>query len=295
VDGAVSVGLTSGDVTTAGHVVGIDDATDVALIQASTAFTGHTFALAATDPTVGTPVGVIGYPEGGPVSYSQGTVSGLDRSIEVNGATRTGLLQTDAAINPGNSGGPLLLADGTVAGLADAKNTEAQGIGYAVPAQEAAPLLAQWQASPASPPAPGCSDPLGPSSSGGVQGSGGGEPDSTGILSTFTTYFNAIDGGDYATAYAQLAPSEQGSESETQFAADEATSYTYNVALQNITAEGAGEDLVDMSFTSLQAAALGPDGDDCDHWTLAYTMVESGGTWRIADASGQNGSTHQSC
>ncbi len=60
VDGAVSVGLTSGTVTSAGHVIGIDDTTDVALIQASTAFTGHVFTLASSDPPVGTTVGVIG-------------------------------------------------------------------------------------------------------------------------------------------------------------------------------------------------------------------------------------------
>jgi serine protease Do len=295
VDGAVSIGLTSGTVTTAGHVIGIDDATDVALIQATTAFTGHTFTLTTSDPPVGTAAGVIGYPEGGPPSYSQGTVSGLDRSIDVEGTIRTGLLQVDAAINPGDSGGPLLLADGTVAGVADAKNSSTAGIGYAVPAAEAAPLLAQWQATPAPPATPTCADPLGPSSSGGVQGDGGGQPDSTGILSALTTYFNAIDSGDYATAYAQLAPSEQAKQPEATFAAEEATTYTYNVTLQSIAVAGNADDTVDVSFTSLQAPSLGPNGDDCDHWTLAYSMVEANGVWLIQAADGQNGSTHQSC
>jgi serine protease Do len=295
VDGAVSIGLTSGTVTTAGHIIGIDDVTDVALIQATTAFTGHTFTLANSDPPVGTAVGVIGYPEGGPASYSQGTVSGLDRSIDVEGTIRTGLLQADADINPGDSGGPLLLADGTVAGVADAKNSATQGIGYAVPAAEASPLLGQWQATPAPPATPTCADPLGPSSSGGVQGDGGGQPDSTGILSALTTYFNAIDSGDYATAYAQLAPTEQAKQPEAEFAAEEATTYTYNVTLESIAVAGTADDTVDVSFTSLQAPSLGPNGDDCDHWTLAYSMVEASGVWLIQAADGQNGSTHQSC
>ncbi len=123
----------------------------MALIRAATPFPGHMFSLARIEPPVGTVVGVIGYPEGDPVSFSQGTISGLNRTVNVEGHSRTGLVQTDAALNPGNSGGPVLLLNGTVVGLVDAGNSSAQGIGYAVPATAAGPLFSAWQGDPSPP------------------------------------------------------------------------------------------------------------------------------------------------
>lgn len=292
VDGAVAIGLSDGTHTYVGQVVGIDDTTDVALVRATHPITGHIFHLASTQPSVGTSIGVIGYPEGGPLSFSQGSISGQDRTVNVEGRSRTGLLQTDAAINPGNSGGPLLLLTGTVIGLADAKENQAEGIGYAVPSTAAAPLLSSWQSDPAPPPPPGCSNPLGPSGPGQLTGS---NTAPQGILAMLTTYFNAIDTGDYATAYAQLAPQEQAQMTESAFASDEATSYDYGFSLGEAIANGDGSETVDVSFTSLQSAAEGPGGDTCDNWTLAYTIIQSGGSWLIASANGQQGMTHTSC
>ena len=106
VDGAVAIGLSADGHTSLGQVLGVNDATDVALIRAANPFPGHAFSLARNEPPVGTPIGVIGYPEGGPVSFTQGTISGLGRTVNIEGRTLTGLMQTDAALNPGNSGGP---------------------------------------------------------------------------------------------------------------------------------------------------------------------------------------------
>lgn len=294
IDGAVAIGLTVNGHTVVGHVIGLDDTTDVALVQASSPLAGHIFTMATNQPPVGTQIGVIGYPEGGPVSFSQGSVSGLDRSVDVQGQPRTGLLQTDAAINPGNSGGPLLLLDGTVIGLADAVDTQAAGIGYAVPASNAGPLLTGWETVPSPPAAPGCSNPLGPSGFGSVQ-TGSPSQDGAGVTAALQTYFNAIDTGDYQSAYDQLSPNEQAQFSETQFAAGTATTYDYSVAIESITSTGAGRDLVDVFFTSLQNATQGPNGDQCDNWTLQYTMVNSSGSWLIDSTNGQNGTTHSSC
>jgi S1-C subfamily serine protease len=81
-------------------------------------------------------------------SVTQGIVSGLDRSITVGDrGTRTteklsGLIQTDAAINPGNSGGPLLDAGGAAIGIITATASDAQGVGFAIPINQAKQLLA---------------------------------------------------------------------------------------------------------------------------------------------------------
>lgn len=159
-------------------------------------------------------------------------------------------------------------------------------------ATAAAPLLSAWRAAPSPPPHPACSSPLGPSGFGQIDNGSAAPP---GIIATLTTYFDAIDTGDFATAYAQLSPSEQATMSEAQFAASHATSFDYDIVLGTATTTTTGAELVDVSFTSLQSPSASPSGDQCDNWTLEYTMVNSGGSWLIQLASGQDGVTHNSC
>jgi S1-C subfamily serine protease len=91
---------------------------------------------------IGSPLGT--YTE----TVTRGIVSGLGREITVadeltrRPVTLTGLIQTDAAINPGNSGGPLLDASGAVIGINTAIATTAQGLGFAIPINDAASLIA---------------------------------------------------------------------------------------------------------------------------------------------------------
>lgn len=82
-------------------------------------------------------------------SMSQGIISGLNRTITVSsslysgGTTMEGLLQTDAAINSGNSGGPLLNAKGQVIGIASAKASDGESMGFAIPINVAKPIIQQ--------------------------------------------------------------------------------------------------------------------------------------------------------
>ena len=146
VNGSATVEVASDSNTITGEVIGLDAESDLALVRTDSSMSGHTFSLGNTEAPVGTPVGVIGFPLGGPLSFTGGSVSGLDRSIPIEGTIRSGLVQTDAALNPGNSGGPVLLSDGTVVGLADAATVGAAGIGYAVPVTQAGPLFKVWSA-----------------------------------------------------------------------------------------------------------------------------------------------------
>jgi len=92
---------------------------------------------------IGSPLGT--YTE----TVTKGIVSALDRTITVEDEstgqphTLTGLIQTDAAINPGNSGGPLLDETGAVIGIDTAVSSGANGLGFAIPIDVAASLIAR--------------------------------------------------------------------------------------------------------------------------------------------------------
>lgn len=78
-------------------------------------------------------------------SMSQGIVSGLNRSVEVDQFTSIeGLIQTDASINPGNSGGPLLNSKGQVIGINTVKVKSAEGLGFSIPINIAKPIVDQF-------------------------------------------------------------------------------------------------------------------------------------------------------
>jgi serine protease Do len=83
-------------------------------------------------------------------TVTDGIISGVSRGVTAGDSAVGGnveqlqnLFQTDAAINPGNSGGPLVNLDGQVVGINTAVAGEgSQNIGFAIPINEAKPLIA---------------------------------------------------------------------------------------------------------------------------------------------------------
>ena len=76
-------------------------------------------------------------------TYTSGCISGLDRTIKVEGQEMT-LMQTDAAINHGNSGGGLFRkSDGALIGIVNAKSAgeSIEGLGFAIPSNVAAEIV----------------------------------------------------------------------------------------------------------------------------------------------------------
>jgi Trypsin-like peptidase domain len=151
VDGASSIELVQGGgrPVAAGTVVGEDQARDVALIQSSAPIEGKVLQLASRAPKLGESVAALGFPLGLPLTVTQGSVSGLGRTVPINGTSRRQMVQTDAAVNPGNSGGPLISLDTSeVVGLVDLGTNQANGIAFAVSARVAQPLLQAWTTAP---------------------------------------------------------------------------------------------------------------------------------------------------
>src|ERR1019366_6271583 len=114
IDGAVKITVQfggSGGPTRPASVVGVDASNDLALLSVKPA--GLRLAPLKFAASASLAVGDQAFWIGNPLLYDQtltvGVISALGRAItSPNGATITGVIQTDAALNPGNSGGPLL-------------------------------------------------------------------------------------------------------------------------------------------------------------------------------------------
>ncbi|MDX1943780.1 MAG: trypsin-like peptidase domain-containing protein [Pirellulaceae bacterium] len=92
----------------------------------------------------GEPVIAVGNAYGYEHTVTEGIISALHRSVQVSDEQKySDLIQTSASINPGNSGGPLLNIDGYVIGLNVAVRVGAQGIGFALPIDEALEVAAR--------------------------------------------------------------------------------------------------------------------------------------------------------
>jgi S1-C subfamily serine protease len=130
-----------------GTLVGGDRFTDLAVLKiegkdlrALPFGDSDRLAIGETVIAIGSPLWI----EGGP-SVTVGVISGKGRSMEEpdepDQPMLHNLLQTDAAINPGNSGGPLLNLRGEVVAINTALIPSAHGIGFAIPVNNATPVL----------------------------------------------------------------------------------------------------------------------------------------------------------
>ena len=98
----------------------------------------------SSDLMHGEPVIAVGNAFGYEHTVTRGIISALHREVQVSPTQKYhDLIQTDASINPGNSGGPLLNIDGEMIGINVAVRVGAQGIGFAIPVDEAMEIAAR--------------------------------------------------------------------------------------------------------------------------------------------------------
>lgn len=121
-------------------VVGYDSSIDLAVLKIDkTGLTAIDYA-DSDELAVGDTAIAIGCPGGLDFmsSVSSGIISGLDRTIQLEGTGEMTVIQTDAAINPGNSGGALVNASGELIGINSSKiSSEAyEGMGFAIPSNK---------------------------------------------------------------------------------------------------------------------------------------------------------------
>jgi serine protease Do len=127
------------------RILGRDPKTDLAVIKIDSGGSFKAAVLGDSDATrVGDQVFAIGNPFGLSNTVTSGIVSAKGRVI--GAGPYDDFIQTDAPINPGNSGGPLFSAKGEVIGINTAIIPNAQGIGFAIPANTAKVLLPELTA-----------------------------------------------------------------------------------------------------------------------------------------------------
>ncbi|GJL77291.1 MAG: 2-alkenal reductase [Nitrospinaceae bacterium] len=133
-------------------LIGRDASTDLAVIKISKRYVPKVAKLGNSDDMrVGQTAIAIGNPFGLSHTMTTGIISAVNRQIQSEkGGFLFDLIQTDAAINPGNSGGPLLNSNGEVIGINTAifsRSGGSQGIGFAIPVNQAKRVAAQLIAS----------------------------------------------------------------------------------------------------------------------------------------------------
>jgi Do/DeqQ family serine protease len=120
------------------ELVGSDPGSDLAVLKITPEEDLEPAGLGtSSDLMIGETVIAIGNPFGLTHTVTTGVISALNRSIQSGEQVFKDFIQTDASINPGNSGGPLLNIRGEVIGINTAIYSEAQGIGFAIPADRA--------------------------------------------------------------------------------------------------------------------------------------------------------------
>jgi serine protease Do len=150
IEGADEITVTLNDLERSKYtatVLGHDAKTDLALLQIEADKPLPFVSFGNSEQAkVGDWVIAVGNPFGFGGTFTAGIISARGRDIQ--SGPYDDFIQVDASINKGNSGGPLLNMDGEVIGINTAIYSPTGGnvgIGFAVPASMATPIIAQLQ------------------------------------------------------------------------------------------------------------------------------------------------------
>lgn len=120
-------------------VVFANPSLDIAFLKAEGDFSGYpSLKPVKHELSIGDKIFVAGYPFGMPFTVTKGTVSSPQQYMDGHYH-----VQTDAAVNPGNSGGPMFNEQGEVIAVTTSKFTNADNMGFGIPARSIIPLLEQ--------------------------------------------------------------------------------------------------------------------------------------------------------
>lgn len=140
IDGVANIQVTlSNSKSYPARIVAHDPKTDLAIVKIDAKEPLSVIRLGTSNDLMqGESVIAVGNAFGYEHTVTRGIISALHRSVQVSDEQKyQDLIQTDAPINPGNSGGPLMNIEGQTIGINVAVRVGAQGIGFAIPIDEA--------------------------------------------------------------------------------------------------------------------------------------------------------------
>jgi hypothetical protein len=213
-----------------------------------------------------------------PLTVTKGSVSGLGRSVPINGINRGQMVQTDAPVNPGNSGGPLLSADtGEVIGLVDLGATQANGIAFAVSAQVAQPLFSAWRTAPQAIATPACSNPAPAQNPAAAPEPSQSSPDAP--ASVIESHLQDINSGDYSAAFGLMSTTYRAQ--NPSWPSDRAAANpAINIISIGASQYGAGTAQVPVDFYARDRNATQGSDTQCREFQGTVSLVNEAGAWR---------------
>ena len=149
VQGVKTIQVTTSDrQKTVGRLLAHDPETDLALLKIEMDQPLPVIPIGtSSDLMLAETVAAVGNAYGYEHTVTVGIISQLGRTVQVNDEQiYRNLIQTDTPINPGNSGGPLINLDGKMIGINVAVRQGAQGIAFAIPANDAMEVASRLMA-----------------------------------------------------------------------------------------------------------------------------------------------------
>lgn len=289
VDGAATVRVIAGKNSQAGRVVGIDRNADVALIRLTTPATGYRFRFAPDSPELGETVGGLAFAPGAPLHFGSGTITEVDKSEDVGGTTRYGLIQIGGQMDSGSSGGALFDEKGAALGLIIAGPEWDPARILAISRDVVAPLVSRWRGNPDPRPRAECSALVNAETNSAPEQNY--SADEVQAAGTLDLYFRSITNADYATALAQFADGEE--RDLKKYVASMSTTKVSDVKFQEVRSED-DTPVIWVTYISEQAAGDGPEDrpeETCTRWSQDYSFTEHDGLWLIDDTEAHRGNS----
>ncbi|WKA57835.1 trypsin-like peptidase domain-containing protein [Planococcus shenhongbingii] len=131
-----------------GHVIGISETEDIALVRVKELAGKQPMPMASADPQVGTNVVAIGSPEDQANTATEGEVTATGASFS-DTFEYVNMIESTAILKKGSSGGPLIDTENEqILGINSIILEDSPGIGYAIPIHTVVGQLNEWVSNP---------------------------------------------------------------------------------------------------------------------------------------------------